>query len=241
MNNVDVIILIIVGISALIALNRGLVKEVLSIIGWVLATVSIIYLLPVFEPVVEEYIVGGWMSSVVTAILILIVFMLIWFFATNGLIKDIRNSKLSTADRILGLFFGIARAFLLVVLFNIMIGWMMPEKRSLKRCKSQNTSNWPDPLPNRWKKCCRKKPWRISAKKRVPGEKRNKRPNRNLKPKRDRLKKRAAGPETMRKSFLTSWPARRLKNRLDARKTPLNRLLKIPMAITKTKGIISTA
>ena len=29
MNNVDVIILIIVGISALIALNRGLVKEVL--------------------------------------------------------------------------------------------------------------------------------------------------------------------------------------------------------------------
>lgn len=132
MNNVDVIILIIVGISALIALNRGLVKEVLSIIGWVLATVSIIYLLPVFEPVVEEYIVGGWMSSVVTAILILIVFMLIWFFATNGLIKDIRNSKLSTADRILGLFFGIARAFLLVVLFNIMIGWMMPEKTQPK-------------------------------------------------------------------------------------------------------------
>lgn len=50
MNNVDVIILIIVGISALIALNRGLVKEVLSIIGWVLATVSIIYLLPVLNP-----------------------------------------------------------------------------------------------------------------------------------------------------------------------------------------------
>lgn len=128
MNNVDVIILIIVGISALIALNRGLVKEVLSIIGWVLATVSIIYLLPVFEPIVEEYIVGGWMSSVITAALILIAFMLIWFFATNGLIKDIRNSKLSAADRILGLFFGIARAFLLVVLFNIMIGWIMPPK-----------------------------------------------------------------------------------------------------------------
>lgn len=47
--------------------------------------------------------------------------------------------------------------------------------------------------------------------KRVPGEKRNKRPNRNLKPKRDRLKKRAAGPETMRKSFLTSWPRPQIK------------------------------
>ena len=128
MNNVDVIILIIMGISALIALNRGLVKEVLSIIGWVFAIIAIIYLLPIFEPIIEEYVVGGWMSSVVTAALILIVFMLLWYFATTGLIKDIRNSKLSTADRILGLFFGIARAFLLVVLFNIMIGWMMPEK-----------------------------------------------------------------------------------------------------------------
>ena len=75
MNNVDVIILIIMGISALIALNRGLVKEVLSIIGWVFAIIAIIYLLPIFEPVIEEYVVGGWMSSVVTAILILIVFL----------------------------------------------------------------------------------------------------------------------------------------------------------------------
>lgn len=128
MNNVDVIILIIMGISALIALNRGLVKEVLSIIGWVFAIIAIIYLLPIFEPVIEEYVVGGWMSSVVTAALILIVFMLLWYFATTGLIKDIRNSKLSTIDRMLGLFFGVARAFLLVILFNIMIGWMMPEK-----------------------------------------------------------------------------------------------------------------
>ena len=35
MNSLDVVILIIVLISALIALNRGLIKEVLSIIGWV--------------------------------------------------------------------------------------------------------------------------------------------------------------------------------------------------------------
>jgi len=128
MNNVDVIILILVGLSSLIALSRGLVKEVLSIIGWVLATISIIYLLPVFEPIVDEYIISGWMASVVGAIIILIVFMLIWYFATNGLIKDIRKSRLSTADRVLGLFFGIARAFLLVILFYIMIGWIMPPK-----------------------------------------------------------------------------------------------------------------
>ena len=128
MNNVDIIILILVGLSSLIALSRGLVKEVLSIIGWVFATISIIYLLPFFEQLVDEHIVSGWLASVVGAIIILILFMLVWYFATNGLIKDIRKSRLSTADRILGLFFGVARACLLVILFYIMIGWIMPPK-----------------------------------------------------------------------------------------------------------------
>ncbi|MBR2033272.1 MAG: CvpA family protein, partial [Alphaproteobacteria bacterium] len=37
LNNLDVIILVITAVSALIALCRGLVKEVLSIVGWILA------------------------------------------------------------------------------------------------------------------------------------------------------------------------------------------------------------
>ena len=56
MNNLDVIILIVVAVSALIALNRGLVKEVLSIVGWVLATAAIIYLLPPLLPFAKKFI-----------------------------------------------------------------------------------------------------------------------------------------------------------------------------------------
>ena len=47
MNSLDIAILIIVAISALIALGRGLIKEVLSIIGWVLAIIAVIYLMPI--------------------------------------------------------------------------------------------------------------------------------------------------------------------------------------------------
>lgn len=122
-----------------------------------------------------------------------------------------------------------------------MIGWMMPEKTQPKALQESKYFKLAGSFAKPLEEMLPEETLENIREKRVPGEKRNKRPNRNLKPKRDRLKKRAAGPETMRKSFLTSWPARRLKNRLDARKTPLNRLLKIPMAITKTKGIISTA
>lgn len=129
LNNIDVIILITVGISALIALSRGLVKEVLSIIGWVLGTIAVIYLLPVINPLVSKFIDSGFVSGIVTAMTILILFMLIWTFSTTGLIKDIRKSKLSVVDRVLGLFFGIIRAFLLVVLVYIMVSWITPEEK----------------------------------------------------------------------------------------------------------------
>ena len=43
LNNLDVVILIITAISALIALCRGLIKEVLSIVGWIFASVTVFY------------------------------------------------------------------------------------------------------------------------------------------------------------------------------------------------------
>ena len=80
LNNMDIAILVIVGISALIALGRGLVKEVLSIVGWVLAGAAVIYLLPVLNPFTLKYIESGWMAGIATAAFILIVFMIVEFF-----------------------------------------------------------------------------------------------------------------------------------------------------------------
>lgn len=126
LNNLDVIILIVIGISALIALSRGLVKEVLSIVGWVLATMSIIYLLPVLMPFAKAHISSGILAGVVTALVILILFFIAWILLTDKLIGKIRTSKLNGLDRMLGLFFGIVRACLLVVLFYILVSWMIP-------------------------------------------------------------------------------------------------------------------
>ena len=131
LNNLDIIILIVVAISALIALSRGLVKEVLSIIGWVLATFAIIYVLPMVMPFAKNYISNGYIAGAVSALCILILFFIIWIYATAGVVGKIRSSKLNGMDRMLGLFFGIARACLLVILFYILVSWMIPpEKQS---------------------------------------------------------------------------------------------------------------
>ena len=129
LNNLDIIILIVIGISALIALSRGLVKEVLSIIGWVLGTMAVIYLLPVIMPFAKTYIANGYIAGTISAICILILFFVIWIYATSGVVGKIRSSKLNGMDRLLGLFFGVVRACLLVVLFYILISWMIPQEK----------------------------------------------------------------------------------------------------------------
>ena len=91
LNNMDIAILVIVGISALIALGRGLVKEVLSIVGWVLAGAAVIYLLPILNPFTLKYIESGWMAGIATAAFILIVFMIVWIYATAGVVGKIRT------------------------------------------------------------------------------------------------------------------------------------------------------
>ena len=128
LNNLDVVILIITAISALIALCRGLVKEVLSIVGWILSAVVVFYLLPILTPLASVYIASGIMASIVTSLVILIVFYIVWILGTDKMIGKIRSSKLSTLDRMLGLLFGVVRACLIVILFNILVSWILPEE-----------------------------------------------------------------------------------------------------------------
>ena len=128
LNNLGVIILIITAVSALIALYRGLVKEVLSIVGWILAAVVVFYLLPILTPLAKHYIASSMMAGIVTALLILIIFYIIWLLSTDKMIGKVRSSKLSSLDRVLGLLFGVLRACLLVILFNIIMNWILPEE-----------------------------------------------------------------------------------------------------------------
>ena len=126
LNNLDVIILIIIGISALIAYSRGLMKEVMSIVGWVLGCIVVIYLLPIINPFTMNYVKNGTFAGILTAVVILIAFLVCWVLFTAKVVGKVRTSKLSSLDRMLGLFFGIARACLPIILCYILIGWIVP-------------------------------------------------------------------------------------------------------------------
>ncbi|MBQ7660081.1 MAG: CvpA family protein [Alphaproteobacteria bacterium] len=128
LNNLDVILIILTLLSMAISLGRGLVKEVLSIIGWVLAAAFIFYLLPYLAPFMKKFVASPMMASFVSALILLVLFYGLLFLATFKLLKKLRKSKMSGLDRGLGLIFGALRVFLLVILFHILLQSFLPEE-----------------------------------------------------------------------------------------------------------------
>ena len=119
MNEVDIAIIIVTGLSALFGLWRGLVKEVLSLLAWIAA----LLVARVYSDSVANLLVNMIESDsvrYVTAFALLFVLIMMLGTLLNHLMAKLLNiSGLKLLDRLLGGAFGIARGgiIVLVILF----------------------------------------------------------------------------------------------------------------------------
>ena len=113
-NVADAIILAIIGLSALISLFRGFVREALSLVSWLLAFwIAFKFCHPVAE-LLEKYIHSPTLR-LMAAFAALFFIVLILCSIVNFLIsKLVDKTGLSGTDRLLGVVFGLARGVLLV-------------------------------------------------------------------------------------------------------------------------------
>ena len=105
---IDITLLIMVVISVLFALYRGLVRELLGIASWLLAGFAALYsykpLQPLMNKMIENEVTAGMVGSLIVALIVLIVMTLI----NAWVAKRLRQSALSGLDRTLGFAFGVA-------------------------------------------------------------------------------------------------------------------------------------
>ncbi len=123
LNWADIFILTVVGISALLSLLRGLVKEVLSLVGWVAACwVAFRWSGPAGAVLASSL---GVPPSVRTAVgfLALLVAVLFAFGFLNFVIgKLLTTTGLSATDRMLGVLFGIGRGLAIITVLVMFAG-----------------------------------------------------------------------------------------------------------------------
>ena len=136
---IDIILLVVVIISVLFALYRGLVRELLGIAAWILAGFAALYsyapLQPLMNKMIENKTTAGIVGSLIVALIVLVIMTLI----NSWITKRLRQSALSGLDRILGFVFGVVRAGLLAAICYLACSMFMPEKK-INKLEEENLS-----------------------------------------------------------------------------------------------------
>jgi membrane protein required for colicin V production len=122
-NIVDGIVLATVVISSLLAYSRGLVREVMAIVGWVVAAIAAFVFSPQVMPLIKEIPMVGpilgdscELSIIASFAAVFAIVLLIASFFTPLLSSVINKSMLGKLDQSLGFIFGVLRGIALIAI-----------------------------------------------------------------------------------------------------------------------------
>lgn len=121
MNEADWLIVSVVGLSSLISLWRGFVKEAMSLLVWASAFIISMLLHDSFAYLLKDHIQLPAARSIVAITLLFLVTLVIGSLITRLISMLVRAGGLSGADRVLGVVFGFLRGVILVVVITIFL------------------------------------------------------------------------------------------------------------------------
>ncbi len=122
----DGLVLVVILISALLAMLRGFVREVLSIASWVAAAAAAYLFYDDLLPLVRQYVSNEYVSLGIAIGGIFFVTLIIVSIITMKISDFVIDSKIGILDRTLGFVFGAARGLLLIVVAMLFFNFLVP-------------------------------------------------------------------------------------------------------------------
>ena len=110
----DIIIFTIIIASALMALLRGFVREVLTIIAWLGAAIAAIYLFPYVQPTARGFLNPPILADIAAFTVVFVVVLIPAFLFTSQLGWRFGRDNPGVLDRTGGFLFGVARGLFVV-------------------------------------------------------------------------------------------------------------------------------
>ncbi len=121
----DLIVLVVVLISATLAMVRGFVREVLSVASWVAAVAAAYFFYKPLVPLVKADIESGTIATIIEAAVIFFIALIIASYITTRISDFVIDSRVGAVDRGLGFVFGAARGLLLLVIALLFFSWLV--------------------------------------------------------------------------------------------------------------------
>jgi membrane protein required for colicin V production len=142
MNLVDLLVLAIVGISALLGLSRGLVRELLGLGSWVLAGYGAYRFGPAAMPMLREAIGNPDIADPAAYAIVFVLLLVVLSLLANLVGRAVEVSALGGLDRTLGLVFGILRGAVVLILAYIPLATIFPPERWPPQLQQSRTVPW---------------------------------------------------------------------------------------------------
>ncbi len=119
-------------LSGLLAMYRGLTREVLSILSWLIAGGAVLYFVFFQKAIAEDFAKTIGTKTAIAQIamggIIFLIVLVIVHLITSRISDSILDSQVGMIDRMLGLVFGVVRGFLLVVIpYMFFFGFLYPQ------------------------------------------------------------------------------------------------------------------
>ena len=126
----DYVVLLVIGVSALVAVMRGFVREVLSLVSWVAAFVAASAFAGKVAPLLPAAIPNDSLRMLAAFVLVFGAILLLMVVITLAIVELVRVVGLGFVDRVLGLAFGLVRGLLIVLIAVLLAGLTrLPEDR----------------------------------------------------------------------------------------------------------------
>jgi len=123
---VDLLIAIVILVSAIFATWRGLLRETLSVFSWVAAAYLTLRLFPSFRPVLRAYISPDWLADFAVFMGIFMIILVPLSYMSHRFSERVRRTEIGPVDRALGFVFGVGRGLVIVGIAYIMFSILVP-------------------------------------------------------------------------------------------------------------------
>jgi len=145
----DIILIGVMLVSALLAMIRGFMREILSRASWVIAALGTLYSYAKLLPFAKSYFNSDIIATAVLVGGTFLATLLIVSIITVRFSDMVLDSRVGALDRTLGFLFGLARGLIIVVVAFLFFAWLVPDRsqpewvRSAKsRVVLQGTGDW---------------------------------------------------------------------------------------------------